>query len=308
MGLTKTRDVNNCICAEEWAITDISSYLFSKNKIKSSEYFILSSGSIIKDKWCLKLEFDNEDSWITVECQSGFEDGSIRATHSVYMICDTKRLEFVGRASGEYNKESCESVIYFLGEKSFQEILEKKQIEGDTLVLCVELQIYFHNDPFPADYPIEVDQDEVPSYYQKLYFNRGKNSDVLIVVQKMGYPVHSYILKHRCPELFAKVRQQPDGKKSVAAVADISHEEIRKVIQFIYLGEIVDFEGSALGLLEIANRFKLEILKRMCEKSLSENYLTLENAEDLLIFAKRCDAKNLITYIDLFKIANNIFE
>ncbi|XP_044590375.1 protein roadkill-like [Cotesia glomerata] len=289
MGLTKTREVNTRICAEEWAITNISSYLFRNNERKSSEYFILSSGSMIEDKWCLKLEFDNEDSWITVECQSGFEDGSVRATHSVYMTCDTKRLKFMGRASGEYDEKSCESVMYFLSEKTFKEILEKKQIEGDTLVLRVELQVYFDNDPFPADYPIELDQNKVPSYYQKLYFNRGKNSDVLIVVQKMGYPVHSYILKNRCPELFAKVREQPNGKKSVAAVTDISHEEIRKVLQFIYLGEIVDFEDSALGLLEVANRFKLEILKRMCEKSLSENYLTLENANDFLKFAKRCD-------------------
>ncbi|XP_057318349.1 speckle-type POZ protein-like [Microplitis mediator] len=294
----------------EWSIKDISSYLFNEKCVnKCSKSLVFSSDSGIDDQWTIKLEFSGQDSWITIECDSVDEEDSIRATHSIFMIDRQENLVFIGQNSGEYDSESCEHIVYFLDKDIFAEIQKSKILSKDTLVLCIELQVYFDDTPFPADYPIEIhSKDKLPIYCRTLYSSRAVNSDAFLIINSQGYPAHRHVLKQRCPEMYAKLRPMPESKKSCMHIYDLSPELLQKLLQFIYTDEVNGLDDYAVPLLKAAEKYKLETLKRMCEKCICDRYLTIKNSQEVMELATRCNAQNLIKYICLFQIANNVAE
>lgn len=130
-------------------------------------------------------------------------------------------------------------------------------------------------------------------------------SDVTLVVENDELQAHKNILAAQS-SVFAVIFQHEElaeSKKNVVKIDDIAPEVVKEMLRFMYTGETPNLSLMAESLLAAAEKYALDRLKIMCEKSLYEN-LTFETAARTLYVADLYNASQLKRYVIEFICAN----
>ncbi|XP_057334174.1 speckle-type POZ protein B-like [Microplitis mediator] len=181
-----------------------------------------------------------------------------------------------------------------------------KLLPNDTMTLHIELITYLDDDPiFPSEYMnyIHYPDPSLSDDFSELYKVQD-DRDVMIYVQGVIFPVHKRVLKARCPKLYEMVdhhQQTSDGNDNQVALTDIEPEIFKRVLEFMYTRKVEDLDDHAEDLLEAALNYELRRLKNLCEFSLMEHYLTLENSEEVKKLAMSFGARQLLRNADFMQ-------
>ncbi|XP_065219681.1 speckle-type POZ protein-like [Planococcus citri] len=127
---------------------------------------------------------------------------------------------------------------------------------------------------------------------EKLFLN-DKFSDVTLCVNKQKYPAHKSVLAARCPYFWKMFEADlTENNSDSIELKEIDEVVFREVLHFIYTGNAQELETMVPELLEAADKFGIDELKRICEEELF-GALSTETAGDILILADRFNAENL---------------
>lgn len=106
-------------------------------------------------------------------------------------------------------------------------------------------------------------------------------SDFKIKVDDQVFGVHKAILAS-CSRVFDRMFTASfiESESNETTIPDVSKKGFQQLLNFIYRGEIEDFEEHSGELLSLAERFELEDLKKLCQAQLLAS-LTDLNASEL---------------------------
>jgi speckle-type POZ protein len=113
-------------------------------------------------------------------------------------------------------------------------------------------------------------------------------TDITIKAQNRSIKAHKALLAACSPVLATQLLQDKNMK---VLKLSVDFELLEEMINFIYDGQVEDQEKIA-KLLAVADQFKMDRLKKYCEKNLFEN-LSVENAIDSLKLSDKHNAKQL---------------
>ncbi|KAH0535658.1 hypothetical protein KQX54_017977 [Cotesia glomerata] len=168
-----------------------------------------------------------------------------------------------------------------------------------TLTLEIELTTYRDKDPcFPCHpHPVPLIRSDVPDSLLKLYQTRNDDGDVIIKVQNNEFKIHKNVLETRCPVLNELI-----GDSNLPlALEDIKPKVFEMVVEYLYTGYVLNTNDQLVDnaecLLEAGHRFKLEFLKNICIRPLTEYYIVKDNLIDAKILSIRCKSEPLSLYL-----------
>eukprot|EP00013_Stygamoeba_regulata_P016717 CAMPEP_0177688834 /NCGR_PEP_ID=MMETSP0447-20121125/34857_1 /TAXON_ID=0 /ORGANISM="Stygamoeba regulata, Strain BSH-02190019" /LENGTH=654 /DNA_ID=CAMNT_0019199137 /DNA_START=203 /DNA_END=2164 /DNA_ORIENTATION=+ len=114
-------------------------------------------------------------------------------------------------------------------------------------------------------------------------------SDVYLIVGEQSIAAHKLILQARSTFFRALFHKNPTLQQ---IVLEIPPSLVQSVVTFIYTGELEVTDGTALALLQVAKRYELPDLVRLCECAL-ECTMDVSNAAALYELATLYEAKAL---------------
>ena len=127
-------------------------------------------------------------------------------------------------------------------------------------------------------------------------FTESNCSDLQLNCGGRIFECHEFVLSARSPVFRAMFQSNMTEKRTkTITIADHSPDVIQKMLQFIYSGKAVldDQQELTRELLKAAEKYGLEILKKMCEDKLCES-LVLENSVKNIILGEMYGAKKLM--------------
>jgi leucine-zipper-like transcriptional regulator 1 len=117
-------------------------------------------------------------------------------------------------------------------------------------------------------------------------------SDITFLVEGVEIYAHK-ILCSRCPVLNAMLNSEMiEGSSSSIAIHDVRHTIFLSLMEYLYTDDTQVTLENAMELFQVADRFGVERLKRICE-NLMLSSLNIENAAHILFTADLYDAKGL---------------
>uniref|UniRef100_T1IZ19 acetylcholinesterase n=1 Tax=Strigamia maritima TaxID=126957 RepID=T1IZ19_STRMM len=176
------------------------------------------------------------------------------------------------------------------------------QCRGQSVVSSTETPFHSLHDVFacfasPAVTWRPMKLDDVPitrvTDSLKLAFNDAETSDVKFKIQGQLIHVHKAILKIRC-EHFRSMFQdhwEEDGKDTVE-ISQFSFPVYNAFLQYLYTDTVDLPPEEAIGLLDLANSYCEQQLKRQCERIIKQG-ITVENAAMLYAAARKYEAEDL---------------
>ena len=75
-----------------------------------------------------------------------------------------------------------------------------------------------------------------------------------------------------------------ESQSRVVEVVDILPDVFEQVLQYLYTGKVKEMDKLAVDLLEAADKYQIDTLKKECGLSLAEN-LAVDNAAKVLVLA-----------------------
>lgn len=87
-------------------------------------------------------------------------------------------------------------------------------------------------------------------------------------------------------------------------ITDFSYEVFDKILEFIHTGQIINFEGKAPELIVASEKYKMTLLKNLCEQELISR-LSMTNVVDMLAIANQYSSLRLKQEILDFLSRNN---
>ncbi|KAK0161716.1 hypothetical protein PV327_008134 [Microctonus hyperodae] len=116
------------------------------------------------------------------------------------------------------------------------------------------------------------------------FFNLPDLKDATIVIDEKEIPVHKIILAAHSPVFLAMFKaDMTESVNKIIVINDIDFDIIKKVIRFIYTGVLdptLDV-NALLSILEVANKYEIMSLKKLCEERLIED-MTTDNVLKIL--------------------------
>ena len=126
-------------------------------------------------------------------------------------------------------------------------------------------------------------------------FDNQKFSDITLSVNGTEFQAHKNILAVRSPVFAAMFEHDMEEKQSgKVEIHDFDGDVIKEMLFFIYTGKVLNLDKMADNLLAAADKYQLDRLKAMCEKTLRNN-LSIENASELLVLSDLHNAEQLKT-------------
>eukprot|EP00112_Aurelia_sp_Birch-Aquarium-sp1_P023191 Seg681.3 transcript_id=Seg681.3/GoldUCD/mRNA.D3Y31 product="RCC1 and BTB domain-containing protein 1" protein_id=Seg681.3/GoldUCD/D3Y31 len=143
--------------------------------------------------------------------------------------------------------------------------------------------------------PVKLDCDSGPTIKDSLVsaFNDKENADLTFLVEGQAIHVHKAILKIRC-DYFRSMLQThwEENQKSEIEISEFSYTVFKSFLKYLYTDEVDLPPGDAIGLLDLANLYCEEKLKKKCEKLIKQS-ISVENAAMLLDASIKYNAKDL---------------
>ena len=170
----------------------------------------------------------------------------------------------------------------------------KELLAGDRLTVLCELRILLPqiNKSTLMLPPVTPPLNSLRADLGSL-LRRGLHSDVILVAEGKMFRAHKNILSARSPAFEAAFQHDTrESDEKYVYFQDVSADTVEKMLQHIYTGEVSNLEQSAESLLEVADRYKLESLKSLCEVPLRLK-LDVKNTARLLVLADKHHADQL---------------
>ncbi|XP_065223724.1 speckle-type POZ protein B-like [Planococcus citri] len=196
------------------------------------------------------------------------------------------------------------------GQKNYWEFCKiddcfrKHLLKNDTLTLLIRIKWISESSirnnsvslpqttysPVPTSNPAIINHSNFSENFESMLEN-PRFADVIFVTNGSNYPAHKFILAARSA-VFATMFQQKDTKdgksrKIRVNVIHINEQVLRAMLRYIYTGKCENFAELAYDeLFEVAAKYGLNGLKKICEQNLGEA-LSAQNAAEMLAFAKK---------------------
>ena len=170
-------------------------------------------------------------------------------------------------------------------------ILCKLEVFGDDEWLCGSNQ--FSNKPAIN----EECQRQVIDHLNNLLAEKNC-SDLEVSCDEEVFPCHQAILSARCPVFFAMFQtDMAENQSKKVNITDVKKEVFSEMLRFIYTGKVSSNDSLrelARDLLVAANKYQLDLLKKLCEAQLCST-LDGSNCVELLVLGDIHEASNLKT-------------
>ena len=175
--------------------------------------------------------------------------------------------------------------------------------DGDLVILC-EITIHgeektISGSKYPTkDRKIQSLRNSLESLSDDFVkgFTESNCSDLQLNCGGRIFECHEFVLSARSPVFRAMFQSNMTEKRTkTITIADHSPDVIQKMLQFIYSGKAVldDQQELTREILKAAEKYGLDILKRMCEDKLCES-LVLKNSIKNLILGEMYGATKLM--------------
>ncbi|XP_031564705.1 RCC1 and BTB domain-containing protein 1-like [Actinia tenebrosa] len=124
-------------------------------------------------------------------------------------------------------------------------------------------------------------------------FNDQETSDLTFMIEGKPVYVHKAVLKIRC-EHFRTMFQSHWGEdeKDVIEITQFSFVVYEAFLKYLYTDKVELIPEDAIGLLDLANSYCEDQLKKLCERIIKEG-ITVDNAAMLMAAAIKYEAKKL---------------
>ncbi|XP_078613708.1 RCC1 and BTB domain-containing protein 1-like isoform X1 [Branchiostoma floridae x Branchiostoma japonicum] len=139
----------------------------------------------------------------------------------------------------------------------------------------------------------ETDNFYTIERHLRMAFDNQETSDLKFMVEGRVVHVHKAVLKIRC-EHFRSMFQAHWGEddKDVIEITQFSYPVYRAFLEYLYTDQVDLPPEDAIGLLDLANSYCEQQLKKLCERIIKQG-ITVENAAMLLAAAIKYEARDL---------------
>ncbi|XP_057334006.1 speckle-type POZ protein-like [Microplitis mediator] len=273
--------------------------------LKSPQF---SARSQLNLKWRLELQLLNHDQtdnkgWAKIGLRLDDGTSEVRAEVTFFMLNSKKERVFVLPPFCRTCKVSkCWAYDCFF---EIDKLLKNKDeyLSDNMVTICVDLVIYDNETSSLIENEFKFSKRRIVDDLEELFDSKLK-SDVVLIVGDKKIKAHKSILIARSPVLAAMfMHNTVENKNNEINIIDIKAEIIEKMIKFIYTDKVENIDDDAEYLLEAADKYQVQMLKELCEKSLSKS-VTTENAVKIMILADRHNAKQLLEFVNNFIVTN----
>lgn len=162
-----------------------------------------------------------------------------------------------------------------------------------TIVSKISLTVYTENSTKRVDHSnFQISDSTILSDLLRLH-DTQLGSDITLSMVDGELRAHKVILMLRSPVFAAMFNTEMKEKNTDrVTITDTSYNTMRQVLRFMYTGVRPSSYEVTTDLLVAADKYNLELLKEMCEHSLSSTVST-DSAAELLSLADRHNAKLL---------------
>eukprot|EP00210_Caulerpa_lentillifera_P001309 g1260.t1 len=230
--------------------------------------------------------------------EENFSKGRAREAGAVKISC----------ARHDPNARNCHGYRKFI-KRIILEDPAKGYLVNDTLVIKYSIELVVTNGGAlnkcmsPDDTSIETDLIPIPETElgEDLLdlFVTGRGSDVQLVAEDEAFDVHKIILGTRSPVFQALLNKSfKEGNESVIHLKEIKAPVLRALLHFTYSDTLPDDLDNnmdcsfAQHLLEAADRFEMNRLRKICEQCLC-SAVDIENVATTLTLAEQNHASDL---------------
>jgi len=259
-------------------------------------------------KWCLELpdlepekdehvyvSLNNEDS-ITADVAEPFH---IQAT-ATFSIVDSSDKE-----QETFSKTYSANIVGMGGDIIALDKLRNNSLtllpDGNLKILC-KLEVFGQADIFSGSKEsfnktkiIDESQKQVINHLDTLFTEKNL-ADVEITCEGEVFNCHQNILSARSPVFLAMFQADMSEKHSKKVhIPDVRKEVFLEVLKFIYTGNVSSEDSlkeHARDILAAANKYELDLLKKLCEAQLI-SALDASNCLDLLVLGDLHEAEKL---------------
>ncbi|XP_008545839.2 speckle-type POZ protein isoform X1 [Microplitis demolitor] len=291
----------------EWKVENIKTFIeMFKNsneciQIYSPEF---SAGAKMNDLWQLKLVLNDQSdddyciSLYLIPLNRCNDQHKIKTAFSFFIVDDKGVKVEIVKFNRVFDKhEGWGLPIY----KKEDLIKDESTFMWDPFTVGIELTV-FDSDimPFTVESLKKLKHSMVYDYNQ--LFLSKQDSDVILVVRDEEFQAHKSILKVRSPVFRAMFTAniKPNTKDRIK-LPDMDPVIFNSILEFIYTDKVPDVITEEL--LDAAEKFQLELLKKICEEFFCESVST-ENVVSMLILADKYNAKQLLEYSVEFIVSN----
>lgn len=129
-------------------------------------------------------------------------------------------------------------------------------------------------------------------------------SDVTLSADGKEFPAHKVILAVHSPVFRAMFQHDmKESRNNHVKITDINEEGLYEMLSYMYTGKINNLEKMAPHLLCVAEKYAMDGLKIICEKSLFRS-LSFENVVDIFILSDKFNATELKDQVKEFIAAH----
>ncbi|XP_057318202.1 speckle-type POZ protein-like [Microplitis mediator] len=231
---------------------------------------------------------------------------NLRAKYSICIIDSEKNKQCEQKGNYTFDK----SVGYAIQPSvQLSELFKNtdKLVPGDTLTVSLELtEFIVRSNTIPPITKLrlikskEIVEDLVALFHSK------EGSDAVLVVGDKKIPAHKTLLMNRS-NVFRKMLtcHQKNNKNDEVNIPDMNSDLCEKLLEFIYTNNVTNVDEVAGRLYEVADKYQLPALKKLCEESFRKN-VNVENAVQYLVLLNRHNAnEDFLNYIADFIAINS---
>ncbi|XP_057327548.1 speckle-type POZ protein-like [Microplitis mediator] len=229
-------------------------------------------------------------------------------TCNFYVVDADENCFFVGRKNRKFDHALLDLYYNQVSSCALLTLLKTRNnlFPNDEMTLRVEIITYLDENPIlPFEYVEYFNEPDVDlSDFILKYKCRQNDGDVIIKVKDIEFPVHKTVLETRCSVLYkivARHEQMFGSNNNQVTLTNIEPDIFKRVLEFIYTGQVEDLDDYSENLLEAASEYKLIRLIRMCEFSIVNCYLTFKNYNEVEKLAIRCGASKLLKNVRSLK-------
>ncbi|XP_057334007.1 speckle-type POZ protein-like [Microplitis mediator] len=286
-------------------LMEAASYDKLDKTLDSSQF---SAQSKLNDKWRLELQLLNHDQtankgWAKIGLHLDDVLSEVRAKVTFFMLNSEKERVFVVSSVCRNLKVG----MFWFHDRFFEinKMLKNRNeyLSDNMVTLCVDLVVYDNETSSLIESEFKLSKRRIVDDLEELFDSKLK-SDVVLIVGDKKIKTHKSILIARSPVLAAMfMHNTVENKNNEINIIDIKAEIIEKMLKFIYTDKVENIDDDAEYLLEVADKYQVQMLKELCEKSLSKS-VTTENAVKIMILADRHNAKQLLKFVIDFIVTN----
>ena len=282
-----------------WTIDDFKNRPEKVGQCLKSVPFIVNGPNQLKTEWELEIypkgmmDYEDEDYiWVFLSSKN---DIKVTATFDLHVIgIDGAEADMEGETHTdfeEYDEEgSWELGGLWLKRDTFED--HPDLLPNGNLTLKFKITVFgserllsgSDKDSENSDLLFARCQKQLSEQFGNLFIDK-QLSDIKIECEGKTFDCHQAILATRSPVFMAMFQTNMKEKETkVVTIDDFKAEVVSEMLHFIYTGNVSDKDISELGteLLAAADKYQLDLLKKICEERLC-SALKVTNCVEYLV-------------------------